>query len=1096
MKEFRVKLWKSTQRVIEKSLDTYKKANPHRYDNPEKYVEILNEFYSEEADRRIALRKKVEKDKERMIPAVLHAMSDRTNIINTMVDWCWTYNPKNVAKQLPASIPWIPWPDQIKFIEWIYTRYITQTRGMIKKTREQGATWVFCMVMLQEWRWSHGFAGGIGSNKLDNVDKRDEPDCIFEKLRALMKGLPPWWFPKGFNWKKHDKIGNMVRYTDTGEMGAQLSGQGGDQIGRGGRRSMYFVDEFASLDNPGEADFALSKNTDCQLDLSTPRGPNFFKQKIDNAEFIYTLHWKNNPMLDENWYARQIKEFSKEIVAQEIDIDFQASVEGLFIEPKWVDAAIGFELKAYGDNQSGLDVAAGGADLSAYANRIGPAITEMYQWNFKNGIDLTHVAAEKANKDGAGVLNYDEIGVGFAVESAFDRTDADIDFEAYGLNAGGGVSDLEYPEYRDKKAKDIFLNARCEWWYMMRKRCEKTYEHVNKIKEYPLDELISIPKNHLLTEKLKQELTSPMRMWTPNGKMKCESKEDMRKRGIKSPNCFIAGTLINTPKGKIPIEDLYVGDKVNTPMGVRTIIKTWESETHELTEAFFSNNKTLKGKGSHKVFTWDKGLIPLDSLVLDNYIESYTIGRRLKWFLRRFFTKANPIGFKPRAENITCQVGMMTRKDFFIEGYGEMLTGISQKGLSSTIKMVINMTTGLRILKPLKTGFMRQIICEITLTMKPIERKIRSIWLKLDRLLWSGTNLKKVGNGTRNMVKSVGLVGKGDTESSVYNAEKYLCHLNLTQSTVKENAGLNGNTTTTTRKNILVLFVEKLLWLINIKFNSVVPVNVERRSLISPKKVYNITLDRDNVYYANGILVENCADAVILSFVPKDGGRKHVVDTRFTTKEFNVIWDSKDFIPRYCKNYGAICQLDDMSINAICVVWHEHAGILYIYDELVMPMPDPDEIAQKLNWRMRLKEFKLEKIFGNAKMFAEDGEKSVAKLIKKAFKKSNQDQIVKIREPRKYDPMGSLTIINRLIKEKKMVVSSQCKEVNRQLSTWRIDKGKPKETGMREGLLMIVSELKRNIPFKEILRRMEYSTKTLKQYEPEPLVTELPKFDK
>jgi hypothetical protein len=31
-------------------------------------------------------------------------------------------------------------------------------------------------------------------------------------------------------------------------------------------------------------------------------------------------------------------------------------------------------------------------------------------------------------------------------------------------------------------------------------------------------------------------------------------------------------------------------------------------------------------------------------------------------------------------------------------------------------------------------------------------------------------------------------------------------------------------------------------------------------------RVYNLTLDGDNVYYANGVLVANCADALSLTF--------------------------------------------------------------------------------------------------------------------------------------------------------------------------------------------------------------------------------------
>lgn len=46
----------------------------------------------------------------------------------------------------------------------------------------------------------------------------------------------------------------------------------------------------------------------------------------------------------------------------------------------------------------------------------------------------------------------------------------------------------------------------------------------------------------------------------------------------------------------------------------------------------------------------------------------------------------------------------------------------------------------------------------------------------------------------------------------------------------------------------------------------VVPVSV--RTVCGPQavKVYNLTLESENVYYANGVLVENCADALCLTF--------------------------------------------------------------------------------------------------------------------------------------------------------------------------------------------------------------------------------------
>lgn len=34
----------------------------------------------------------------------------------------------------------------------------------------------------------------------------------------------------------------------------------------------------------------------------------------------------------------------------------------------------------------------------------------------------------------------------------------------------------------------------------------------------------------------------------------------------------------------------------------------------------------------------------------------------------------------------------------------------------------------------------------------------------------------------------------------------------------------------------------------------------------APVSVFNLTLDDDNVYYANGVLVRNCADAFLMTF--------------------------------------------------------------------------------------------------------------------------------------------------------------------------------------------------------------------------------------
>ncbi len=746
---FKCVLLPETEQVIDKSLLVYKKANPYRYRQPEKYSQIMNEFYAEESRRRMLFAGKIAehiRQKDTLDVERVHSMAmRRENIINFMVDWCWTYNPKNLNRNLPVSIPWIPWPKQVEFIEWIYSTYLKPGRGLIEKSRDMGATWVFCMVFMMEWRYKKGFTGGFLSNKLDSVDKRDDPDCIFEKLRILMKSLPKWWLPEGFDWRKNDKIVNLANP----ENGANIGGAGGEDPGRGGRRGVWLVDEFASLENPDGVDRALSKNTDCEFDLSTPKGQNKFKEKRDSGRVdVFRLYWRDNPMLDDEWREHQDMEFDEVTVQQEIEINYHALVEDVFIRPEWVNAAVDLKLEKRGIAETGLDVAAGGTDLSALVHRIGPVIDFMEQWNIKNGSDLAHKAIEKSDELGTDLMHYDVIGVGHAVYSVLERTEMPIDFKCYGFDARGEKSDMVYKELKNRKAKDIFLNARSEAWYLLRRRFEKTYEYVKGINRHPEGELISIPND---TE-LINELSSPMRQFTETGKMKCESKDDMIKRKVKSPNK---------------------------------------------------------------------------------------------------------------------------------------------------------------------------------------------------------------------------------------------------------------------------------------------------------------------------------ADACVMAFLPKDAGHKHVVDD-FPVEDFKVFFESER--PN-CLQYAAVCQNEDLSIDIICCAWHEHLGHLFVHDEVHTEMSSSEEVAEGMIVKMQLRKFEIKKILGNKLMFAKD-RKSVARSINKVLRRKMQGyQIVKIKEPMRYDPKGSMLMANNLIRKKKLTVNTKCREVIRQLSNWRLDKGKAKEAGMREGLLIVLSELVKIISFKEVMKNIEYHGK-------------------
>lgn len=80
-------------------------------------------------------------------------------------------------------------------------------------------------------------------------------------------------------------------------------------------------------------------------------------------------------------------------------------------------------------------------------------------------------------------------------------------------------------------------------------------------------------------------------------------------------SCFVAGTLIETDKGQVPIEHIRVGDKVLTRKGYKTVID-WGMTNRSATvyTVKFSNGSSLTGTANHPVWVEGKGFCTIDSL--------------------------------------------------------------------------------------------------------------------------------------------------------------------------------------------------------------------------------------------------------------------------------------------------------------------------------------------------------------------------------------------------------------------------------------------------------------------------------------------------
>jgi phage terminase large subunit-like protein len=343
-----------------------------------------------------------------------------------------------------------------------------------------------------------------------------------------------------------------------------------------------------------------------------------------------------------------------------------------------------------------------------------------------------------------------------------------------------------------------------------------------------------------------RELEDQMTSWIPG-------------EGDSPDRCFVAGTLISTENGDIPIENIKVGMKVLTRCGYKRVVACGlTSENSKTVDVEFSNGKVLTGTGNHPIYIKGKGFIPMDALVHSD--EVLTCEENLLCITELPLQDTQILKVNPAAAIITRSSKNVTVRSFtrFIDKCGKMFMGKSQKDVTFTTKTGTSATILLIILNVLPQKNMLR----GTETGVPMNRK--PTWTGLDRLLRNGTHREKGINGTLNMVREPGKAEK-QLREPVYNVAMN------TSRNVQEKA-LNSvpgrvwpNITDKIKSDGLLGYVNtavKNLKLILGAKQNFVPVYVQSIREGTSQKVYNLTVEDSKEYFANGVLVHNC-DALV-----------------------------------------------------------------------------------------------------------------------------------------------------------------------------------------------------------------------------------------
>lgn len=244
------------------------------------------------------------------------------------------------------------------------------------------------------------------------------------------------------------------------------------------------------------------------------------------------------------------------------------SDDGVVIKRSWIMAAIDAHKTVkpsrgewFGSGIVGYDVADSGDDFNATTSMKGSVCVGLDEW--KGDIDKLFESSTRAMTTAAGlgtgtVLGYDSIGVGAGTGSNLNQQGFRKHFK---FNAGGKVARPD-KVYKDSGIlnRDFFANLKAQTWWDVADRLSNTFQAVRNGREFPADQMISISSDidSRLLDKLVDELSTPLKDEDNGGRVKVESKKDLSKRDVVSPNLADSFIIANSRAtvGTISLKEL------------------------------------------------------------------------------------------------------------------------------------------------------------------------------------------------------------------------------------------------------------------------------------------------------------------------------------------------------------------------------------------------------------------------------------------------------------------------------------------------------------------------------------------------------------
>lgn len=222
------------------------------------------------------------------------------------------------------------------------------------------------------------------------------------------------------------------------------------------------------------------------------------------------------------WIEERRKEWGEDSPLWKAKVLGQFPDEGddTLIPLTWAEACVGLNLGTQGDRKLGVDVARFGSDMTVFCTLLGSTVLPLESVNKKDTNFTIGRVKVLHNNENFDQIAIDDTGVGGGVTDGLSDVDSNIEPVNFGEAA------LESDKFENMKA-ELYWNLR----------------------EDIRDKKISLPDD----KELINQLCSIRYSYTRKGRIKIESKDELKKRGLKSPDKADALALANKPRMADPI---------------------------------------------------------------------------------------------------------------------------------------------------------------------------------------------------------------------------------------------------------------------------------------------------------------------------------------------------------------------------------------------------------------------------------------------------------------------------------------------------------------------------------------------------------------